>query len=147
MPPIEPFKDRVSRLAKERGVSANVLSHETWTPSVKGTSVAMFNSAMQGLRRPGRNLIEAVAEQLEVQPHEFPEYGLAAIRAVPDYRKVGLEMAVDRAREAAAIVLASEAHETGSDAAVRRLRDQVHKGAAQKQDGKPTGKGAGGGSG
>lgn len=107
--PVESFKERVERLAKERNLSVAQLGNLAWDQGVPGTSQATLNSAMQGKRRPGKSLIEALAKVLAVDAAEFPEYGLAALRAVPDEREVGLDAALGEAREAATIVLAVDA--------------------------------------
>lgn len=94
MPPIEPFPERVKRLARSQHMSAAAVAHEAWDRKIPGTSVATFNKAMRGKRHPGRKLIEQLAAVLEVDPWEFPEYRLASYRAALDEREVGLDAAI-----------------------------------------------------
>lgn len=134
MPQLETFPERVKRLARERKMSVSALGLEAWDRHTRGTSKASLDAAMQGKRRPSTNLIESIAPHLKTTPLEFPEYALAALREVPDERKVGLDEAVAAATAAATIVLEVEAYRDPSSAAVRRLRDHVRKVEAQRPD-------------
>jgi hypothetical protein len=136
MPTTEPFRDRVTRLAREKHTSVSQLGQAAWQPGVKGTAKASLDAAMQGRRKPSRTLIEAIGRVLDVDPLEFPEYGLAALRAVPDERKVPLDDALTAARDSAIIVLASDALRADREDAPRQLRELAQR--LQDQQRPPT---------
>lgn len=94
MTQIEPFPARVKRLAAERKLSVAQVGQEAADYNVRGTTVSTLNKAMRGKRHPGRRLVENIAQVLEVDPWEFPEYRLATLRAALDEREVGLDQAV-----------------------------------------------------
>jgi transcriptional regulator with XRE-family HTH domain len=92
--PVEPFPDRVKRLAAERGMSVAKLSYLAYDPDAKGTNPDTLRSVMAGRRRVTPALIEALARVLDVEPTEFPEYRLADVRRRLDEREVGLDEAL-----------------------------------------------------
>lgn len=91
----EPFADRVKRLvANTEGMTVAKLGFVAYKPDVKGTNPDTFKSVMAGRRAVTPVLIEAVADVLDVEPNEFPEYRLARMRRALDEREVGLQSAV-----------------------------------------------------
>jgi transcriptional regulator with XRE-family HTH domain len=92
---LEPFADRVRRLAKAKGWSLERVANEAWDPEVPGTSANLLRKVMRGERQLKPVLVEAVAGALSVPPEEFPEYRLAVARELLDERERGLESALE----------------------------------------------------
>ena len=92
---LEPFRDRVQRLATERGLSTTQVGYLAYSDQQNGTSPSTFQKALRGERPLTISLVEAVADTLGVSPEEFHEYRLAVARRQLDEREVGLEQAID----------------------------------------------------
>lgn len=89
---IEPFGQRVARLAKDRGLSVAQVRYLAYEG--KGTSPETAKKVLEGSRPVTTVLVEAIARVLEVPPEEFPEYRLAVARRELDEREVGLDQAL-----------------------------------------------------
>lgn len=92
---VEPFAQRLRRLAEERGTSVNRVLHDAWDTEVRGTSPDFARKVMSGSRALTPTLIIAVAGALDVPPEEFPEYRLARAREDLDEELQGLERALE----------------------------------------------------
>lgn len=134
----EPFPDRLKRLAAARGLSVSKVSYMAWKPDLKGTSPNTLNSVMAGRRPVTAPIVEAVAQVLQVQPDEFPEYRLLMARRALDEREVGFEAALRALSqfESALDTLAQpEARPESPRAQGKTQRTRAKSGGTQKQAG------------
>lgn len=91
---LEGIRQRLPKLRKERGWSRERLAHVAYAIDPEGASAAQITAIERGDRRASARTILTLAEALEVDPYEFPEYRLAIARHVLDEDKVELDRAV-----------------------------------------------------
>lgn len=92
------FRALVGRLRAERGMSLEDLAFEARAHAPGGAvslSLIQKRLAPGSDARPSRELLEAIAAALDVDPNEFAEYRLARAREDLDERVVGLEEALE----------------------------------------------------
>ena len=88
------FKDRLDRLAKEKGKTLSRVRLDAYDPNVKGTNPESLKRVISRERPLRPEQIAALAGAVGVPPEHFPEYRLALARRALDEREVGLDQAV-----------------------------------------------------
>jgi transcriptional regulator with XRE-family HTH domain len=98
--PPEPYWVRIRRLRKAAGLSQPALYHRTegvgfdTLRALERPYQDQRNGVQSRSRYPSADTLERVAEALEIDPSEFPEYRLARARERLDERHVGMNAAL-----------------------------------------------------
>lgn len=88
------FKDRLERLAQEKGMTLSQVRLAAYDPQVKGTNPESLKRVISRERPLRPEQIAALAGAVDVPPEHFPEYRLALARKALDECQVGLDQAV-----------------------------------------------------
>ena len=123
----DPFKDRLQRLAQERGMTLSQVRLDAYDPTVRGTNPESLKRAISRERPLHIEQIEALAKAVGVPPDEFPEYQLAVARRLLDEQQVGLDAAI----------AALQAFRLNSETAARERVPTAAKAKAQQSSASP----------
>lgn len=91
---LEPFPERMHRLAREQGTSlARMYDRVRWAGPGEKPAKSTFDQAMTGRRPKSAPVLLLAAAMAGVHPTEFPEYRLLLARIALDEDVVGLDEA------------------------------------------------------